>query len=61
MEGLRELSALAYAVAIEMTEVIGAARRRSSAWRHEMRLEHERLARQLAGPEGRVVRRRGCG
>ena len=62
MEGFRALSALACAVAIEfMTKVIGAARRRSSAWRDEMRREDERLARQLAGPERRVVGRRGWG
>lgn len=62
MEELRALSVLACAVASElMAKVVGAARRRSSVWRDEMRLEHERLARQLAGPEGRVVGRRGLG
>ncbi len=63
MEGLRALSVLACAVAIElMTKVIAAARRRSSACRDEMLIEDERLARQLAGPEGRVVvGRRGWG
>ena len=43
MEGLRALSVLVWAVAIEMD------------------VEHGRLARQLAGPEGRVVAGRGRG
>lgn len=60
MEGLRALPVLACAVAIELTKVILAAHRRSSgASRDEMPIEHERLARQLAGPEGRVLA--GCG
>ena len=61
MEGLRALSVLACARAIELTRVIGAARRRSSGWRDEMRLEDERLARQLAGPERLVVARVASG
>lgn len=62
MDGLRALSVLVWAVAIElMTKGIGAARRRSSAWRDEMNVEQGGLARQLAGPEGRVVSRRGWG
>lgn len=61
MEKLRALSVLACAVATEMTNVIGAARRQSSVWRDEMRLVDERPGRQLAGPEGRVVAGRGWG
>lgn len=62
MDGFRALSVLTCAVAIELTtKAGGAAARRSSAWRDEVRVEYERLVRQLAGPEGRVVGRRGLG
>lgn len=61
MEGLPAPAVLACAVAIGlMTKGIGAARRRSSSL-HAVGVEHERLGRRLAGPEGRLVSRRGWG